>query len=76
MGVSTEVLLARLHREQIEIGYFCDPLMTALPGGSPLKRRDGALMGAIGVSGLTSAEDQLITDFVASQFAATEATQQ
>jgi glc operon protein GlcG len=76
MGVSTEVLLARLHLEQIEIGYFCDPLMTALPGGSPLKRRDGALMGAIGVSGLTSAEDHLITDFVASQFAATEATQQ
>jgi len=76
MGVSTEALLARVHREQIEIGYFCDPLMTALPGGSPLKSGDGALLGAVGVSGLTSAEDQLITDFVASQFAATEATQQ
>jgi glc operon protein GlcG len=70
MGVSTEALLARLHREQIEIGYFCDPLMTALPGGSPLTSSDGALIGAIGVSGLTSAEDQLITDFVASDFSA------
>jgi uncharacterized protein GlcG (DUF336 family) len=70
MGVTTEALLARLHREQIEIGYFCDPLMTALPGGSPLKSQDGTLTGAIGVSGLTSAEDQSITDFVAGQFAA------
>jgi uncharacterized protein GlcG (DUF336 family) len=69
MGVTTEALLARLHREQIEVGYFCDPLMTALPGGSPLNGVDGALQGAIGVSGLTSAEDQLITDFVAGAFA-------
>jgi uncharacterized protein GlcG (DUF336 family) len=70
MGVTTEALLDRLHREQIEIGYFCDPLMTALPGGSPLKDRDGTLRGAIGVSGLTSAEDQVITEFVARSFAA------
>jgi len=69
MGVSTEALLTRLHREQIEVGYFCDPLLTALPGGSPLKGTDGALAGAIGVSGLTSAEDQTITDAMAAQFA-------
>jgi len=65
MGVSTEAVLARLKREDIEIGYFCDPLLTALPGGSVLKNESGAMVGAIGVSGLTSAEDQLITDFVA-----------
>jgi len=69
MGVTTEALLARLHREQIQVGYFCDPLLTALPGGSPLKGTDGALAGAIGVSGLTSAEDQTITDAMAEQFA-------
>ena len=65
MGMTTEALLARLHREQIEVSYFCDPAFTALPGGSPLKTADGRLVGAVGVSGLTSAEDQTITDFVA-----------
>lgn len=70
MGVTTQAVLERLHREQIEIGYFCDPQLTALPGGSPLKDRDGVLRGAIGVSGLTSAEDQQVTDFIAAQFAA------
>jgi uncharacterized protein GlcG (DUF336 family) len=70
LGVSTQAVLERLHREQIEIGYFCDPQLTALPGGSPLKDRDGVLCGAIGVSGLTSAEDQQVTDFVAARYAA------
>jgi glc operon protein GlcG len=65
MGVTTEALLARLHREQIEVGYFCDPELTALPGGSPLKNASGRLIGAIGVSGLSSAEDQAITDAMA-----------
>ena len=65
MGVSTEAVLARLKKEDIEIGYFCDPLLTALPGGSVLKDESGTVVGAIGVSGLTSAEDQVITDGVA-----------
>lgn len=41
------------------------PLLTALPGGSVLRDRAGTAVGAIGVSGLTSAEDQQITDAVA-----------
>lgn len=65
IGTTTEALLARLHREQIEVGYFCDPELTALPGGSPLKDAQGRLVGAVGVSGLTSAQDQAITDAVA-----------
>jgi glc operon protein GlcG len=65
MGVSTQAILERLKREGIEIGYFCDPLLTALPGGSVLKDKAGMVVGAIGVSGLTSAEDQLVTDSVA-----------
>jgi uncharacterized protein GlcG (DUF336 family) len=68
MGVSTQAVLNRLKNEGIEIGYFCDPLLTALPGGTPLKDQAGTLLGAIGVSGLTSAEDQLVTDHVAAQF--------
>ncbi len=65
MGVSTAALLARLHRERIDVGYFCDPELTALPGGSPLKDAGGRLLGAVGVSGLSSAEDQAITDALA-----------
>ncbi len=65
MGVSTEAVLARLQKEGIEIGYFCDPLLTALPGGSVLKNETGTTIGAIGVSGLTSAEDQIVTDSIA-----------
>jgi glc operon protein GlcG len=64
MGVSTEAVLARLKKEGIEIGYFCDPELTALPGGSPLKNATGAMLGGVGVSGLTSAEDQIVTDFI------------
>jgi glc operon protein GlcG len=71
MGVTTAALLARLHREQIEVGYFCDPELTALPGGSPLKDAGGRLLGAVGVSGLTSAEDQTVTDAVAAALLAT-----
>lgn len=70
LGVTTQAVLERLHREQIEIGYFCDAQLTALPGGSPLKDKAGVLCGAIGVSGLTSTEDQQVTDFIAGKFAA------
>ena len=68
-GVTTEAFLARLHREQIQASYFCDPLITGLPGGSPLKDADGSLVGAIGISGLAAAEDQAITDAMAGAFA-------
>ena len=70
MGVTTQAVLERLHREGIQIGYFCDPQLTALPGGTPLKDQAGVLCGAIGVSGLTSAEDQQVTDHIATLFAA------
>ncbi|MGB4360552.1 MAG: heme-binding protein [Rhodoferax sp.] len=70
MGITTQAVLTRLHNEGIEIGYFCDPALTAMPGGTPLKDKDGVLRGAIGVSGLTSAEDQQVADHVAAQFAA------
>jgi glc operon protein GlcG len=65
IGVSTAAFLARIQKEAIEISYFCDPLFTALPGGSVLKDANGVVVGAIGVSGLTSAEDQQITDGIA-----------
>ena len=62
MGVSTAAFLARLRSEDIPIGYFCDPLLTALPGGALLLDATGRVIGAIGVSGLTPAQDQEIAD--------------
>ena len=65
MGVATEEFLARLRREEIPISYFCDPLLTALPGGAVLSDTQGGVIGAIGVSGLTPAEDQAVADELA-----------
>ena len=65
MGMSTDAFLERLRTDQIDIGYFCDPLMTALPGGNLLKDAGGAVLGAVGVSGLKPVEDQVITEYVA-----------
>jgi uncharacterized protein GlcG (DUF336 family) len=62
MGVSTAAFFARLESEDIPIGYFCDPLLTALPGGALLMDAAGRVIGAIGVSGLTPAQDQEIAD--------------
>jgi uncharacterized protein GlcG (DUF336 family) len=66
MGVTTEAFLARLRRDDIPIGYFCDPLLTALPGGAVLSDAQGSLIGAVGISGLTPAEDQAVADELAS----------
>ena len=65
MQVATEALLQRLERENIPASYFCDDKITALPGGSPLKNLSGTIISAVGISGLTSAEDQEIADYLA-----------
>jgi uncharacterized protein GlcG (DUF336 family) len=39
--------------------------MTALPGGSVLKNTDGTIVGSVGISGLTSEEDQQIANHLA-----------
>lgn len=65
MGVATEAFLERLHREKIEVSFFCDSRLTALPGGAVLKDGSGRVLGGIGISGLTSAEDQIVANAVA-----------
>jgi glc operon protein GlcG len=61
MGGTTTAFLERLRREDIAISYFCDSLLTALPGGTLIK--DGTRMiGGLGISGLTPAEDQALAD--------------
>ncbi len=65
MGIATDEFLARLRNDNVDIGYYCDPLMTALPGGNLLKDKSGAVIGAVGVSGLKPVEDQVVTEHVA-----------
>jgi glc operon protein GlcG len=74
IGVSTEAFLARLRREDIPIGYFCDPLLTALPGGAVIGDATGGMMGGVGISGLTPAEDQALADELAASVAASNAS--
>jgi uncharacterized protein GlcG (DUF336 family) len=64
MGVPTSVFMERLQRDKFLASDF-DSFFTALPGGTPLKNKEGGIIGAIGVSGLAASEDQAITDFVA-----------
>lgn len=70
MGTDTDAFLARLRRDDIQPSYFCDDRLTALPGGAVLKNAQGEILGGIGISGLTSAEDQVIAHAVAAQAAA------
>jgi len=66
MGVSTDAFQERLRKDNTDIRYFCDPLLTALPGGSLLKNKEGKVIGAAGVSGLAPSEDQMVTNDLAS----------
>jgi uncharacterized protein GlcG (DUF336 family) len=65
MGVSTDVFLGRLQQDNLEISYYCDPGLTALPGGNLLKNKAGKIIGSVGVSGLAVSEDQSITEYIA-----------
>ncbi len=65
MGVSTDTLFNRLKQNQLDIRWFCDPLMTPLPGGNLLTDQDGNLLGAVGVSGMAAHEDNVITEYLA-----------
>lgn len=65
MGVSTDALLNRLQQENLDLSYFCDPGLTALPGGNLLKNKAGKIIGYVGVSGLAVSEDRSITEYIA-----------
>ncbi|NVO13069.1 MAG: heme-binding protein [Rhodoplanes sp.] len=65
LGVHTDAFLERLHREKITASDFCDDKITSLPGGAVLKSQSGEVIGAVGVSGLKSEEDQAIVHTLA-----------
>lgn len=70
MGSNTDAFLERLHREKVQAIDFCDPKITSLPGGAVLKNAAGAIIGAVGVSGLKPEEDQAIVNMLAALVAA------
>ncbi len=70
MQTNTSLLLERLQREKIELAKFCDHRLTALPGGSVIKDASGAIIGAVGVSGLAPSEDQEIANLAAASASA------
>ena len=65
MGVHTHEFYARLQKDNVQVNYFADPQLTALPGGYVVRGADGEILGGIGVSALAPAEDQHITELVA-----------
>ena len=65
MGVTTQAFFERCKRDEIVPIDFCDPRLTKLAGGALLKNSAGKMIGAAGVSGLTSAEDQEVVDLLA-----------
>jgi glc operon protein GlcG len=64
MGVSTDIFLTKLQQENLEVSYYCDSGLTALPGGNLLKDKAGKIIGCVGVSGLAASEDQVITEYI------------
>jgi glc operon protein GlcG len=65
IGANTDAFLARLSKENFQASYFCDPQITALPGGAVIKNANGRILGGVGVSGLAPHEDQAIANAIA-----------
>jgi uncharacterized protein GlcG (DUF336 family) len=70
LGVDTNAFLERLQRERIQASDFCDSRLTALPGGSVIRNGAGAVIGAVGVSGLKTDQDQALAGGMAALLAA------
>jgi len=64
MGVDTAAFLERLQRENLNIAYFCDAKMTALPGGVVLRNAAGEMIGGVGLAGLKAEEDAALAVLV------------
>lgn len=62
MGRRTADWWAQMKKLGLDSHAMGDPMMTYLPGGTPILTADGDLIGAIGVSGWTMDEDQMLAD--------------
>lgn len=68
MGISTADFHQRLERENLSCNDFMDHKFTAMPGGSPLFMTNGAVVGAVGISGRDIKSDQSLADSLSSYF--------
>lgn len=67
MGRPTAQLRDHLIAHETSINDFCDPKLTVLRGGAPILDAKGNLIGAIGMSGWKSEEDQELASAAAEQ---------
>ncbi len=65
LGVSTTAFHERLGRDGMPASYWADPMLTGLPGGAVIVGAGGAAIGAVGISGLSPADDQRVADAAA-----------
>ena len=70
MQTTTALFMARLEREKADIAFFCDSRLTPFPGGAPIFGAGGEVIGAVGVSGRSSEEDQHLADIAAAMSSA------
>lgn len=60
MGMSTAQFQRRLIDERLSVADFMDAGYTSLPGGVPFHDSDGGLLGGVGVSGRSPAQDEAL----------------
>lgn len=65
LSTKTLAFLQRLQKENLDIQYFGDNLLTALPGGIPVFSPSGALAGSVAIGGLSADEDHQVAEKIA-----------
>lgn len=70
MQKRTEWLREICVKKGYDVGVFNCPGLTPIPGGTPIVDEDGEIWGAVGISGWTSEEDQMLADECAAFLAA------
>ncbi|WP_147094832.1 heme-binding protein, partial [Vibrio superstes] len=53
-----------------QLSYWTDPKITGFMGGLPIEK-DGAVIGGVGISGLSESDDEALAKQVLSQFSLT-----
>jgi uncharacterized protein GlcG (DUF336 family) len=62
---STQELAARLRDAGRDVLVYGDPAFTLFPGGTPVRVKDGQVIGAVGISGRSAEDDQALADRIA-----------
>ncbi len=70
LGLATTDFHSQLQQTQLQTHDYLDQQLTSVPGGTPLYNNDNRLIGAIGVSGSNSQNDQVLADAAAMYFQA------